>query len=81
MTGIDAGRALLTDGSTVSIVTMGVGAEQVSGPYRRTDNVWDAVGYTYAGFTDPRTGYLVTSGGELARSDDGGQGWAAVDLP
>ncbi|CAN5417592.1 hypothetical protein BH18ACT8_BH18ACT8_17670 [soil metagenome] len=81
MTGIDATHALLTDGRTVSIVTMASGIEPVAAPYDEDDQVWNDVGYTFAGFTDSRTGYLITSGGELARSDDGGRDWSAVELP
>ena len=81
MTGIDATEALVTDTTSVWIVSMGAGTEPVSGPFAAADDVWDGSGYTYAGFTDPATGYLVTSGGELARSEDGGRTWTPVDLP
>ena len=85
MTGIDVDRALITDGTALSIVTVGSegsGTVQVPGPYDDTDPVWaDVSGYTYAGFTDPATGYLITSGGELARTEDGGQQWTPVELP
>ena len=86
MTGIDTEHALVTDATTLSIVTLGgagAGAvQQVPGPYTAADDVWsEASGYTYAGFTDPATGYLITSGGELARSEDGGVHWTPVDLP
>jgi len=85
MTGIDHRQALFTDGASVSIVTVqsdAVAVGQVVGPYADADDVWDDdVGYTYAGFTDPLTGYLITSGGELARTEDGGWTWTSVQLP
>lgn len=82
MTGIDTTHALVTDATMLSTVTVGSGAEVVDGPYASADDVWGAdVGYTYAGFTDPLIGYLITSGGELARTEDGGRTWSPVDLP
>jgi photosystem II stability/assembly factor-like uncharacterized protein len=85
MTGIDSEHALVTDATTLSIVAVasdGGAVQQVPGPYTASDDVWaDASGYTYAGFTDPSTGYLITSGGALARSEDGGHHWKPVELP
>jgi photosystem II stability/assembly factor-like uncharacterized protein len=85
MTGIDSEHALVTDATTLSIVTVagdGGAVQPVPGPYTAADDVWaDPSGYTYAGFTDPLTGYLITSGGALARSEDGGRHWEPVELP
>jgi photosystem II stability/assembly factor-like uncharacterized protein len=85
MTGIDSEHALVTDATALSIVTVasdGGAVEPVPGPYTADADVWaDASGYTYAGFTDPETGYLITSGGALARTDDGGHHWEPVKLP
>jgi len=81
MTGIDTASALVTDAATVSIASVGTGIETVRGPYTESDDVWEQVGYVYAEFTDPSTGYLITSGGRLARSDDGGRTWTSVELP
>lgn len=84
MTGIDPMHALVTDAAMLSIVTVRPdatgGVEQVTGPYS-ADDVWSDLGYTYADFTDPLTGYLITSDGELARSEDGGRAWTRVHLP
>jgi hypothetical protein len=85
MTGIDPTHALVTDAAELSIVTVGgpeaTGVEPVPGPYSADEDVWSGLGYTYAGFTDPLTGYLITSGGKLARSADGGRDWTPVELP
>lgn len=56
--------------------------EPVMAPFSRSDDVWDGgVGYTKIRFDGNGTGYATTTGGALARTDDGGHSWRPASLP
>ncbi len=85
LAGIDPAHALVTDGAEVMIFAIGSGPTPVTGPFGATGEVWNGVGYCYAGFTDPHTAYLVTTrgrpGAQQGRRPELGGGRAALKWP
>ena len=81
--GVNSDQAIVGVGADMIMVTAGNSSmKPVEAPFDASDDVWgDEVGYTKIRFVSDGTGYATTTGGALARSEDGGRTWQPQSLP
>lgn len=79
--GVDADSAVASVGEQLYVIDGGGGSAPVAAPFSDKDAWGDTVGYTAIRFDDDGTGYAKTTGGALARSNDGGATWKPETLP
>ncbi|UYM04537.1 hypothetical protein [Solicola gregarius] len=78
--GVDSDTAVASAGEQLYVVDAGGAAAPVSAPFSEKGAWGDKIGYTAIRFDDDGTGYATTTGGALARSDDGGASWKPEPL-